>query len=67
MPDEISIRAVKTPKGWQFELDNAAWVQLMSALTIAANSEMRTGRPDEAVKIAALRSAFSRIERTEGF
>lgn len=66
MPEEYT-RSIKTPGGWKLEMDNDTWVSLMSALTIAISSEIRDGHHDEAKKIAALRSAFSRGEKSDGF
>lgn len=60
-------RSIKTPGGWKLEMDNDTWVQLMSALTIAIGSETRDGHHDQAKQFAALRAAFSRGEKSEGF
>jgi hypothetical protein len=64
---EPHITATKTPGGWKLEMDNAAWVQLMSALSIAINSEVRDGDlSHQAGTFRKLRTALSRAERIEG-
>ena len=63
---EPYVTATKTPSGWKIEMDNAAWVQLLNALTIALSSEARDGNQPNAMLLRRLRTALSRATRTEG-
>lgn len=64
-----SVQVRKTRAGWNIQLDNAAWAELMTGLSIAI--DVCDGRSataierDRAARLRALRSALSKVDSIE--
>lgn len=60
------VRARRTRDGWHIELDNAAWVQLLSALAIAIDTCELSKTPTEDARAAALKKLQTALSHDAG-
>ncbi len=64
-----SVQVRKTARGWNLQLDNETWAELMTGLSIAIDvcdgRSATTVERDRAARLRALRSALSKADSVE--